>query len=205
MPYIGCSENMTGLNQHCQSATVIWRAYFQNENKTVSTFSKSSFFLWSLRTSAFFFLHASSNFWKYHASYTALDSISRSTRSRTTHLSVHSALNILYYCYNHYKTFYTPSETIVCVFPFLCRATVLDIQIIKPQWLRCCATNWKVAGSIPAGVNGIFHWHKILPIALWPWGRLSLEQKWVPGVFPCGKGGRCVRLTTLQQSWVIVT
>ena len=32
----------------------------------------------------------------------------------------------------------------------------------------------KVAGSIPAGVIGIFHWHKILPIALWPWGRLSL-------------------------------
>ena len=24
------------------------------------------------------------------------------------------------------------------------------------QWLRCCATNRKVAGSIPAGVNGIF-------------------------------------------------
>ena len=24
------------------------------------------------------------------------------------------------------------------------------------QWLRCCATNWKVAGSIPAGVNGFF-------------------------------------------------
>ena len=42
------------------------------------------------------------------------------------------------------------------------------------QWLRCCATNRKVASSIPAGVIGIFHWHKILPIALWPWGRLSL-------------------------------
>ena len=27
------------------------------------------------------------------------------------------------------------------------------------QWLRCCATNRKVAGSIPDGVNGIFHWH----------------------------------------------
>ena len=42
------------------------------------------------------------------------------------------------------------------------------------QWLRCCATNWKVAGSIPASVIAIFHWHKILPIALWSWGRLSL-------------------------------
>jgi len=27
---------------------------------------------------------------------------------------------------------------------------------------------------IPAGVFGIFHWHKILPIALWPWDQLSL-------------------------------
>jgi hypothetical protein len=25
------------------------------------------------------------------------------------------------------------------------------------QWLRCCATNGKVAGSIPDGVVGIFH------------------------------------------------
>ena len=24
------------------------------------------------------------------------------------------------------------------------------------QWLRCCATNWKVAGLIPAGVSGYF-------------------------------------------------
>ena len=27
------------------------------------------------------------------------------------------------------------------------------------QWLRCCATNRKDAGSIPDGVIGIFHWH----------------------------------------------
>ena len=27
------------------------------------------------------------------------------------------------------------------------------------KWLRCCATNGKVAGSIRAGVIGIFQWH----------------------------------------------
>ena len=27
------------------------------------------------------------------------------------------------------------------------------------QWLRCCATNRKVVGSIPAGVSGLFHCH----------------------------------------------
>jgi len=41
------------------------------------------------------------------------------------------------------------------------------------QWLRCCATNRKVAGSIPAGVSGLFN-DIILPIALCSWGRLSL-------------------------------
>ena len=40
------------------------------------------------------------------------------------------------------------------------------------QWLRCRVTNRNVAGSIPAGAIGIFHSYKILPIALWPWGRL---------------------------------
>jgi len=27
------------------------------------------------------------------------------------------------------------------------------------SWLRHCATSWKVAGSIPDGVIGIFQWH----------------------------------------------
>ena len=41
------------------------------------------------------------------------------------------------------------------------------------QWLRCCVTNRKVPGSIPASVIGFFI-DIILPIALWPWGRLRL-------------------------------
>jgi len=63
------------------------------------------------------------------------------------------------------------------------------------QWrslLRHCAASRKVAGSI--GLNTI-SWHNP-----WPWSRLSLQQKWISGIFPGGKGGRCVRMTTLPPS-----
>jgi len=32
-----------------------------------------------------------------------------------------------------------------------------DVGTAVAQWLRCCATSRKVAGSIPDGVIGIFH------------------------------------------------
>ena len=32
----------------------------------------------------------------------------------------------------------------------------LPISTAVAQWLRCCATNQKVAGLIPAGVSGFF-------------------------------------------------
>ena len=35
-------------------------------------------------------------------------------------------------------------------------ATSGSVGTAVVQWLRCCATNLKVAGSIPAGVNSFF-------------------------------------------------
>ena len=37
--------------------------------------------------------------------------------------------------------------------------SAMTVRLILAQVLRCCDTNRKVAGSIPDGVTGIFHWH----------------------------------------------
>jgi hypothetical protein len=33
-----------------------------------------------------------------------------------------------------------------------------------------------------------FSIYQILSVTQWPWGQLSLQQKWVPGIFLGGKG-----------------
>jgi hypothetical protein len=40
----------------------------------------------------------------------------------------------------------------------------------------------------------------ILPAAMWSWGRHSIRQKWISGIFLGVKAGRCVRLTTSPTS-----
>jgi len=45
------------------------------------------------------------------------------------------------------------------VYLLFCKLTLRVSGTAVAQWLRCCATNRKVAGSIPDGVIGIFYWH----------------------------------------------
>jgi hypothetical protein len=71
------------------------------------------------------------------------------------------------------------------------------------SWLRYYAINRQVAGSIPHGVIGIFQWHN-------PSGRtmaLGSTQPLTEMSTTCitwGKGGLCVRLTTLPPSCAVV-
>jgi len=73
------------------------------------------------------------------------------------------------------------------------------------QWLRCCATNRKFAGSIPGGVSGFFIDIKFFRSHYGPGVDSASNTNEYQGVFPGGKGGRCVRLTTLPPSCVVVT
>jgi hypothetical protein len=67
------------------------------------------------------------------------------------------------------------------------------------QWLRHCATNRKVAGSISDGVTGSFHWYNpsgrtMALVSTRPLTEMSTRNiSW-------GTGGRCVGLTILPPS-----
>ena len=61
------------------------------------------------------------------------------------------------------------------------------------QWLRCGATNQKVAGSIPDGVIGIFHWHNPSDRTM-DLGSTQPPTEMSTRITSWGKGGRCVRL-----------
>ena len=69
----------------------------------------------------------------------------------------------------------------------------LPMLVWGPRWL--C---YKSKGHWfdPSVVIRIFRWHNS--------SNRTIAQKWVPGVFSGAKGGRCVRLTTLPPSCVVV-
>jgi len=72
------------------------------------------------------------------------------------------------------------------------------------QWLRCCATNRKVVGSIPPGVSGFFidikSFRSYYGLGVDSASNRNEYQEYFLG----GKGGRYVRLKTLPPSCVVV-
>ena len=73
------------------------------------------------------------------------------------------------------------------------------------QWLRCCATNRKVAGSIPASVRGFFVDIKSFRSHYGPGVDSAFNRNEYQEHFLGGKGGRRVGLTTLPPSCAVVT
>jgi hypothetical protein len=68
------------------------------------------------------------------------------------------------------------------------------------SWLRHCATSRKVAGSIPDGATGIFHWLKcFLPLYGPGVDSASNKNEYQEYFLGC-KGSRCVGLTALAPS-----
>ena len=51
---------------------------------------------------------------------------------------------------------YVSMSVCVCVCVCVCIYIYIYMGTAVAQWLRCCATNRKVAGSIPASVSGFF-------------------------------------------------
>jgi len=81
--------------------------------------------------------------------------------------------------------------------------TLLYLRTAVAQWLRCCATNRKVAGSIPDGFIGIFHWHNPFDRTMALGSTQPLTEMSTRSISR-GKGCRCVRLTTLPPSCAVV-
>ena len=71
--------------------------------------------------------------------------------------------------------------------------------------MLCCATNRKVAGSIPAGISGFFIDIKFFVSHYGPGVDSASNRNEYQEYFLGGKGGRCIRLTTLPPSCAVVT
>ena len=72
------------------------------------------------------------------------------------------------------------------------------------QWLRCCTTNRKVAGSILASVSRFFVDIKSFRSHYGPGVESASNRNEYQEYFLGGKAGRCVRLTNLPSSCAFV-
>ena len=76
---------------------------------------------------------------------------------------------------------------------------------LRRVFVRCRATNRKAAGSIPSGVRGFFIDIKSFRSHYGPGVDSASNRNKYQKHFLEGKGGRCLRLTTLTPSSAVVT
>jgi hypothetical protein len=69
---------------------------------------------------------------------------------------------------------------------------ILMVIVAANSSMSCCDTAYStscVHSIFPRPCSRLQKSTWAYNTALWPWGRLSLSQKWVPGIFPDGAGG----------------
>ena len=126
---------------------------------------------------------------------------------RTSVCHIQATLVLFYCAFRYYEKFW-PAQllsvgywfitSLIHVFSLCWEGTVVA------QWLRCCATNRKVAGSIPAGISGFFIDINSFRSHCGPGVDSASNRNEYQEYLLGGKGGRCVRLTTLPPSCAVV-
>ena len=85
-----------------------------------------------------------------------------------------------------------------------CSYTSTTPYLLGPRWHSGYGAVLQIGRSLVRSHLGSLEFFIDIKFFRWPWGWLSLKQKWVPGVFLGGKGGWCVRLTNhhpVPLSW----
>jgi hypothetical protein len=77
----------------------------------------------------------------------------------------------------------------------ICITNIIFFIPSNRGWLRHCATRRKVAGSIPDGASGIFHWHNPSGSTIALRSTKPLTEMRTRNISWWGGGGRCVGVT----------